>query len=126
MLLAESGQGLTDTERSLQTCQRITANEARLRCYDDAVRRHFFPVFRGDGNQRTAAFRIDEPTRIRYRSEHVIFVLYLKSTSGELIKNGHQGAPGESYLDVPESGDYFLEINASGAWKIWFESLAAK
>lgn len=108
-------------EGALLECRRVAAPMPRLACYDRTMEQHFSAAFAGDKNGRTPLFEVTEPVRLRYRNEDVMLVIYLRGEAGQLLGSETQAAPGESYLAIPAPGRYFLEIHASGGWKVWIE-----
>lgn len=103
---------------ALRACRAQTADNQRLVCYDHAVDRHLSFDFAGRGRETTAVFTSPGPFRVRYRNEDVIFVIYIYRTSGELVRS-HGTGPGEGHLDVEASGKFYIEVKATGTWKLW-------
>jgi hypothetical protein len=109
-----------------QACLTVTANDARLACYDREVRKLVAPRFSGRLNKTTDRFEIDRPTRLRYQSDGAIFVLYLKSAEGTVVQNLHIGGGGEATYLIEQPGTYFLDVNGSESWRIWLEPDASQ
>lgn len=108
-------------EEALLACARLAEPMPRLACYDKVMEQHFSAAFTGYKNQRTPLFEVLEPACLRFRNEDVMLVVYLREEGGQLLHSETQAAPGESYLAVPAAGRYYLEIHASGGWKVWLE-----
>ena len=70
-------------------------------------------------------FTLDVPTRLRYRSQGVIFVLYVLNERGEVLQNLHLGGAGDGDYLIAEPGRYSLQIDGSARWQIWLEALEA-
>ena len=107
----------------LRACLALAANDARLACFDDAVRRLSPPRFAGRLSEVTPPFHIDAPARLRFQSDGAIFVLYLRHADGRVAQNLHLGGGGEGRYVIEQPGDYFLQINGSEGWRIWLEPL---
>lgn len=109
---------------ALRACRAEAGDDARLACYDRAVDRHLSFDFAGRGRESTAVFTSPGPFRVRYRNEDVIFVIYIYRTGGELVRSYGTG-PGEGHLDVDASGEFYIEVKATGTWKLWVTPLPA-
>lgn len=123
---AHGQQGLASRgERSilqgLQVCHRIKDVNARLSCFDNLARQNAPPRFAGKLGFKTTPFEINEPHILRYRSEGVIFVLYLLDAKGEVVQNLHIGGGGEDSFLIDKPGIYSLQIDGSATWKIWID-----
>lgn len=115
-----------DAAQAMQYCQAIANPGKRLACYDGAARRFEPPTFAGRLSHTTKEFTIDKPHRLRYHSQGVVFVLYLKDANGDVLQNLNIAGGGtDSYL-ITEPGTYFLQINGSARWKIWLEPTSAE
>ncbi|MDT0635255.1 hypothetical protein [Spectribacter hydrogenoxidans] len=110
---------------ALRSCRAQTGDNDRLACYDRAVDRHLSFDFAGHGRESTAVFTSPGPFRVRYRNEDVIFVIYIYRTSGKLVRSYGTG-PGEGHLDVDTSGEFYIEVKATGTWKLWVTPLPAR
>ncbi len=123
---AHGQQGLaTRGERTilqaLQICHRMKDVKARLLCFDNLARQNAPPRFAGKLGFKTKPFEINEPHILRYRSEGVIFVLYLFDAKGEVVQNLHIGGGGEDSFLIDKPGIYSLQIDGSATWKIWID-----
>lgn len=107
---------------ALRACRAQTRDNDRLACYDRAVDRHLSFDFAGRSRETTAVFTSPGPFRVRYRNEDVIFVIYIYRTGGELVRSYGTG-PGEGHLDVDASGEFYIEVKATGTWKLWVTPL---
>ncbi len=108
-------------DEGLRQCAAITNDGARLACYDREVHKLIAPAFAGRLSNTTDRFSIDRPTLLRYQSEGVIFVLYLKAADGSVVQNLHIGGAGEATYLIEQPGTYYLDVNGSEGWRIWLE-----
>lgn len=116
---------MDNAARAMQGCLAVTDADRRLACYDQAAQRFAPPTFAGRLSQTTKKFTISQPHRLRYHSEGVIFVLYLKQADGKVVKNMNLGGGGTGSYLIARPGTYFLQVNGSAKWKIWLEPVAA-
>lgn len=105
----------------LQKCRLILNSGERLACYDREAAHVAPPRWQGRLSLVTEKFNIEAPTVLRFASEGVIFVLYLKDDAGEVVQNLHIGGGGEDRFLIEKPGTYFLQINGSEGWRIWLE-----
>lgn len=105
----------------LRQCAAIANDGARLACYDREVHKLIAPAFAGRLSKTTDRFPIDRPTLLRYQSDGVIFVLYLKAADGSVVQNLHIGGAGEATYLIEQPGTYYLDVNGSEGWRIWLE-----
>lgn len=105
----------------IRACLQQTKDADRLSCFDREVRKLSKPTFEGRLNVVTDPFTIDRPTLLRFQSDGVIFVLYLKNSKDEVVQNLHIGGGGEGTFLIAKPGTYFLQINGSENWRIWLE-----
>lgn len=107
----------------LRGCEAIAPPQARLECLDKAAARYLRrldpPKWLGRHHFQTEGFTIHVPTTLRYRSEGVIFVLYLKDASENIVENLHIGGVGEGEYRIAKPGTYSLDINGAEEWQIW-------
>lgn len=107
-------------------CKNIDDAAARLRCYDDLVIDELMatdePRFAGKHTLKTDPFTITQPTQLRYQSDGVIFVMAVFNEQGEIIENLHIGGGGEGRYLLESPGRYYLQMNGSTTWRVWFES----
>ncbi len=106
---------------ALQECRRVEAPSDRLACFDRVAQKNAPPRFAGKLGYKTKPFEIDKPHFLRFRSEGVIFVLYLLDENGEVLQNLHIGGGGEDTFLIDKPGTYSLQIDGSAAWKIWID-----
>lgn len=104
-------------------CISIANGAERLVCYDREVRKLVKPMFSGRLNTITERFEITAPTRLRFQSDGAIFVLYLKTSTEDVVQNLHIGGGGEDSFIIEKPGSYFLQINGSEGWRIWLEPI---
>lgn len=112
-----------DMKREFSVCRVMTEPGEKIACYDRLVDKLTPPTFRGRLTLQTDVFEIDRPTRIRFESEGVIFVMYLKNERGEVLQNLHIGGGGEDSFVVDKAGKYSLLINGAEYWSVWLEPL---
>ena len=110
-----------DIVDALQKCRAISDRDNRLSCFDEVASKNAPPVYSGKLGFKTAPFELLRPHVLRYRSEGVIFVLYLLDEKGSVVQNLHIGGGGEDNYLIEKPGTYSLQIDGSAAWKIWIE-----
>lgn len=108
-----------DVSVDLAACRAVLADDDRLACYDTLARRIVSPRFEGRRNAVTEPFTIEQPHILRFYSEGVIFVLYVKDAAGNVIQNLHIGGGGEDSYRIEKPGTYSLQINGAEGWRIW-------
>lgn len=106
-------------EKELRACRAVVPNDERLKCFDALGDRLTPPKFEGRRNAVTEPFTIKRPHILRFRSDGVIFVLYLKDSAGNVVQNLHIGGGGEDTYRIAQPGTYFLQVNAAEGWRIW-------
>lgn len=102
-------------------CAGVKDNAKRLMCFDKATQKLSAPRFEGRLGLSTEPFEVKGRTRLRYQSDGVIFVLYLKDARGEVLQNLHIGGGGEDSYLIETAGTYSLQINGSESWRVWLE-----
>jgi len=112
-----------DLKRAFAECRAIVEQTQKLACYDRIADRLTQPTFQGRLTLQTDVFELDRPTRIRFESDGVIFVMYLKDERGEVLQNLHIGGGGEASHVVEKPGKYSLLINGAETWRVWLEPL---
>ncbi len=105
----------------VKACTQVTADKDRLICFDHAVAKLSAPRFEGRLGMITEAFEITRPTELRYQSDGVIFVLYLRDAKGEVLQNLHIGGGGDASYLIEKPGTYSLQINGSESWRVWLD-----
>ena len=110
---------------ALQQCRKLADESLRLACYERLARDNAPADYSGRLGFRTPVFTLDVPTRLRYRSQGVIFVLYVLNERGEVLQNLHLGGAGDGDYLIAEPGRYSLQIDGSARWQIWLEALDA-
>lgn len=121
VVLLHSATLARETLEPIRTCMTIAADDERLTCFDREVRKLVKPTFAGRLDVVTAPFTIDEPTTLRFHSDGVIFVLYVKTIDDQVVQNLHIGGGGESSYLIEKPGTYFLQINGAEGWRIWLD-----
>lgn len=130
--LAEDGsEGLTnraerDIVQAMQVCRKRQEDSERLACFDELARKNAPPTYSGKLGFKTKLFELNEPHFLRYRSDGVIFVLYLFDEKGDVVQNLHIGGGGEDTFLIEKPGIYSLQIDGSAAWKIWIDPARAE
>lgn len=110
---------------ALRGCRLNIDDEARLACFDRTVDKYLSFDFYGSGREHTPSFESPDGFRLGFRSDSVIFVVYVfNADSGELAKTYSSG-PGEGEVSVREGGRYYIEVKATDTWKIWVLPLTA-
>lgn len=118
---ATTQKRMSNLVTDIQICRAEAEPGKRLACYDDLARRNSPPRFAGKLGMRTEPFRIDEPNLLRFRSEGVIFVLYVLDANGDVLQNLHIGGGGEDSYLIEQPGTYSLQIDGSAEWRIWLD-----
>lgn len=120
-----SASSVSPMEKAINLCRAVVQPERRLNCYDELdleqLKNLSVPRFSGKRSVRTDVFNITEPTLIRYQSDGAIFVLAIHNKAGEVVQNLHIGGSGEDQYLLEQPGEYFLRVNGSTTWKIWFD-----
>ncbi|ROO33677.1 hypothetical protein SAHL_03950 [Salinisphaera orenii YIM 95161] len=110
---------------ALRACRAQHDEALRLACYDAAVERYLSFDFAGTGRESTPEFESPTGFRLGFRNEDVIFVIYVfDADTGELAKS-YSAGPGEGEVAVRQGGRFYVEVKATGAWKIWIRPLPA-
>lgn len=107
----------------MHACRNLDDAKARLACFDAAIVKLNAPTFEGRLGLTTEPFQISGPTQLRYQSDGVIFVLYLKDEHGNVLQNLHIGGGGEGTYIIASRGTYALQINGSESWRVWIEPI---
>lgn len=102
-------------------CHAVEAADKRLACYDGLQDKFEPPYFHGGFATTLPFFNTLGPTLLRYQSDSVIFVMYLKDEHGEVLQNLHIGGGGEATYRIPEAGKYQLQVNGSDSWRVWID-----
>lgn len=118
---AVSAAAARDGLAEVRNCADIKNNTKRLECFDAAAKKLTAPRFEGRLGYSTETFEVPAKTRLRYQSDGVIFVLYLKDAKGEVLQNLHIGGGGEDSYLIEMAGTYSLQINGSEGWRVWIE-----
>jgi hypothetical protein len=118
---AATAPGNRDGMAEFRRCAGVKADGERLACFDAAARKASTPRFEGRLGLSTELFEVSQPTRLRYQSDGVIFVLYLKDAAGEVLQNLHIGGGGEDSYLIEKPGKYSLQINGSESWRVWLD-----
>ncbi|MEX2530048.1 MAG: hypothetical protein WD960_04680 [Gemmatimonadota bacterium] len=75
--------------------------------------------FSGSGGTNTRPFSVGPGWEIQWDAQGSIFQLYLYSGDGEMLGvPANQQAAGEGTSYQPTGGEYYLQVNAIGTWKI--------
>lgn len=109
--------------KALQQCSRIEGDKKRLTCFDELAIRFAAPTYKGRLGTVTDNFTIKKPHLLRYRSQGVIFVLYLRDKQGSVLQNFHIGGGGEKEYLIKNPGTYSLKIHGSASWEIWLDPI---
>ena len=109
--------------KALQQCRFMKESSKRLSCFDELARRFAPPTYKGRLGTVTDNFNLKEPHLLRYRSQGVIFVLYLRDKDGNVLQNFHIGGGGEKEYLIKEPGIYSLKIHGSASWEIWLDPI---
>lgn len=114
-------RAVTDMIGALQTCREELQQEERLACYDALARQNAPPRFSGKLSYKTKPFLLERAHLLRFRSQGVIFVLYLLDEQGNVLQNLHLGGGGEDSHLIEKPGTYSLQIDGSARWQIWLD-----
>lgn len=113
----------SDLKKAFSVCRALTEQAEKVACYDKLADKLTPPTFQGRLTLQTELFELDRPTRIRFESDGVIFVMYLKDERGGVVQNLHIGGGGEDSYVVETPGKYSLHINGAEGWRVWLEPL---
>lgn len=120
VLAGAAGTSPVETLRNeLARCAVVESAPERLACFDALSRRSIEHKFSGFGSGETAVFELKGPRILNFESSDVIMVVYLMTPDGDVVQNLHRGGSGVSSHPIKKAGKYRLQINASGAWKVW-------
>ena len=108
----------------LNSCLMLSEDSPRLACYDRLAKENAPPDYSGKLGFRTQPFDLDRPHRVRFRSQGVVFVLYVLDANGSVVQNLHLGGGGEDSYVIETPGRYSLQIAGSARWKIWIEPMS--
>lgn len=108
-----------DLADDLARCASLSADAARLACFDRLADRTVLDVFAGKGGGMTDLFTIEEPRLLHFESGDVIMVATLLRADDSVAQNLHLGGQGTGRYLIAEPGAYRLQVNASGAWRVW-------
>ncbi|MDJ0514048.1 MAG: hypothetical protein QNJ62_11460 [Methyloceanibacter sp.] len=106
---------------ALQQCRQEPNSERRLRCYDEVAAKNAPPTYAGKLGYTTEPFTLDRPHLLRFRSQGVVFVLYVLDQHGQVVQNLHIGGGGEDTYLIDKPGTYSLQIDGSSRWQIWLD-----
>ncbi len=115
-----------DAATAFQQCRSINNDKERLNCYDLKAKRFAPPTYQGKLSMETDIFSLTKPHTLRYQSNGVIFVLYLRDGDGNVLQNLHIGGRGEDEFVINQPGNYSLKIDGSAGWSIWLEPITKK
>lgn len=122
LLMQAAPAGAQDLAAGLLACRSHSDSAARLACYDGLPLHSVIREFKGAGSQVTAPFDITAPTLLQFESMDAIMVIYLLDAAGEVVQNLHQAGAGTGSFLIAQPGQYRLQINASGGWRISLEA----
>lgn len=106
---------------SFRSCRILTDDSERVRCYDLAFDQHLSFDYAGQGRESTPVFDSANGFVLRYRNEDVIFVIYVYSADDNTLIKSHSSGPGEGQISIDATGRFYVEVKATGAWKIWID-----
>jgi hypothetical protein len=121
IVVLQPAMAARDNLEAIRGCIKIAAADERLKCFDSEIRKLTKPTFEGRLDVVTEPFTIEVPTLLRFQSDGVIFVLYVKTIKDEVVQNLHIGGGGESTYLIEKPGTYFLQVNGAEGWRIWLE-----
>jgi hypothetical protein len=118
---------------ALSECVRIDNAEQRLACYDRVARRDaaqpntpaaasgIEAQWSGNGLTTTRPFRVSGPWELQWDSAGNFFQVFLYRAGevhGQAIPNivANQPGSGSGSSYVPQSGEFYLVVNAIGRW----------
>lgn len=119
--VAHRGKVFISPSKAIQHCRFIKQDKKRLSCFDAMALRFGPPTYKGRLGTITDNFTIHQPHLLRYRSQGVIFVLYLRGDKGQVLQNFHIGGSGEDEYLIKNKGTYSLKIHGSSSWQIWLD-----
>lgn len=113
-----------DISDDLARCAAIALDAARLACFDRLASDTVLQVFSGKGGGMTDLFTVEVPRILNFESSDVIMVATLLRADDTVAQNLHLGGRGTGRHLIAEPGDYRLQVNASGAWRVWLTAPA--
>jgi len=119
--LLQPAAAARDALEAIKGCMAFASDDERLKCFDREIRKLVKPTFEGRLDVVTPPFTIDGPTTLRFQSDGVIFVLYVKTIEDRVVQNLHIGGGGESSYVIENPGTYFLQVNGAEGWRIWLD-----
>lgn len=119
--LLQPAAAARDDLQAIKGCMKVASDDERLKCFDGEIRKLVKPTFEGRLDVVTAPFTIDGPTTLRFHSDGVIFVLYVKTIDDRVVQNLHIGGGGESSYVIENPGTYFFQVNGAEGWRIWLD-----
>lgn len=73
----------------------------------------------GRGVTSTRPFKVSDRWELQWNTDGDFFAVYLKSAEGELLDVlANQVGKGSGSAFYPKGGEYYLQINAMGNWKV--------
>ncbi|MEM1346612.1 MAG: hypothetical protein AAGI34_18795 [Pseudomonadota bacterium] len=111
-----------DLADGLAGCAAISANQDRLACFDRLAEQATTDVFSGKGGGMTGAFTVETPRLLHFESSDVIMIATLLRADGSVAQNLHQAGRGVGRHLIAIPGEYRLQVDASGAWRVWLST----
>lgn len=111
-----SSVAVAELGEALSACRGVTADEARLSCYDAIALDAPTASWSGANGSETFPVAVDGPASLRIRHDDAVLVGSLNTPDGELLRNLHLAGPGTLRTLISESGSYIVTISATGRW----------
>ena len=116
----------SDLAGQISACRGLHDDQARLRCYDrlapsggTALSNEENALFRwsGTGMTTTRPFHVGTSWELQWDSSGLIQIYLYRAGNDmpDIVANQPSAGKGSSYQ--PEPGDYYMKVNALGAWK---------
>lgn len=113
-----------DLTDDLARCASVAPDLARLACFDALAGEAVVEVYAGKGGGMTGLFTVEMPRLLHFESSDVIMIATLLRADDTVAQNLHLGGRGTGRYLIAEPGDYRLQVNASGAWRVWLTAPA--
>lgn len=116
-----------DLAGQISACRNLRDDEARLRCYDQLAPQggprssngdNVLFQWSGTGMTTTRPFRVETPWELQWESSNLIQIYLYREGSDlpDIAANQVGAGKGSSYQ--PQPGEYYMKVNALGAWKV--------
>ena len=112
----------------ISVCRGLHDDQARLRCYDRLMppgpetvpsnEDNILFQWSGTGMTTTKPFRVKIPWELQWNSNNLIQIYLYKAGSSDILDIAANQRAGKGSSYQPEPGEYYMKVNALGAWKV--------